>query len=117
MSEDRSVWFLYMIRCRDGQLYTGISTDIERRFAEHTAGKGSKFLRGKAPLELVFRQSIGTHSDALKAEITIKQLSKESKEQIIRSGNFLIPQGNEEVDSSHAHVARVRLSSEPGFNM
>ncbi|MDQ6973135.1 MAG: GIY-YIG nuclease family protein, partial [Mariprofundaceae bacterium] len=57
-----------MIRCRNGHLYTGISTDVERRLSEHRTGKGAKYLRGKDPLELVLQQRIGSHSDALKAE-------------------------------------------------
>ena len=89
MSEEKATWFLYMIRCRDGQLYTGITTDVTRRFAEHTAGKGSKFLRGKAPLELVFQQLAGSHSDALKAELVVKRMSKANKEEFIASGRFL----------------------------
>ncbi|MDQ6969882.1 MAG: GIY-YIG nuclease family protein, partial [Mariprofundus sp.] len=62
------IWYLYMVRCGKGQLYTGISTDVTRRFAEHQAGKGAKFLRGKGPLVLQFEQPIGSHSEALKVE-------------------------------------------------
>jgi len=89
---DDPVWFLYLIRCAGGQLYTGISTDVERRLTEHTSGKGSKFLRGKAPLELVFRQAACSHSDALKAEAAIKRLSRTAKENIIRSGIYPTPE-------------------------
>ncbi|MBN4076675.1 GIY-YIG nuclease family protein [Mariprofundus ferrooxydans] len=77
------VWFLYMIRCNKGQLYTGISTDVARRFAEHESGKGAKFLRGKAPLRLQFEQCVGSHSEALKVEIQVKKLSKKEKERLI----------------------------------
>jgi len=76
-------WFLYMIRCHNGQLYTGITTDVARRFAAHEAGKGAKFLRGKGPLALQLQMQVGTHSEALKKEIQIKKLSKEAKEQFI----------------------------------
>ncbi|MDQ6986680.1 MAG: GIY-YIG nuclease family protein [Mariprofundaceae bacterium] len=79
-------WFLYLVRCRDNTLYTGISTDVERRFAEHKAGKGAKYLRGKGSLELVYQQEIGRHSDALKAELHIKKLSKTAKERMILTG-------------------------------
>ncbi len=72
-----------MIRCKGGVLYTGITTDVARRFSEHQAGKGAKFLRGKAPLELVYQQEVGSHSDALKLEFNIKQLSKIEKEKLI----------------------------------
>lgn len=79
-------WFLYLVRCKGGQLYTGIATDVERRFAEHQAGKGAKYLRGKAPLELVFQQKIGSHSKALKLEALIKKRSRMDKEKIINTG-------------------------------
>ena len=80
-----TIWYLYMIRCKGGVLYTGITTDISRRFAEHQAGKGAKFLRGKTPLELVYQQTIGSHSDALKEELRIKSLSKREKEVMIKA--------------------------------
>jgi putative endonuclease len=78
-------WHLYIIRCKDNVLYTGITTDVSRRFSEHQAGKGAKFLRGKAPLELVYQQPIGNHSDALKEELRIKKLSKYEKEKLIKN--------------------------------
>ena len=82
---NKQIWHLYIVRCKGDKLYTGITTDISRRFAEHQAGKGAKFLRGKAPLELVYQQTIGSHSDALKEELRIKSLSKRDKEKLIQS--------------------------------
>jgi len=79
-------WFLYMIRCKGGFLYTGITTDVERRFIQHQAGKGAKYLRGKAPLELVFQKSVGSHSQALKLETTVKKWPKKIKEAVITTG-------------------------------
>lgn len=78
-------WFLYLIRCKNGRLYTGITTDVERRFAEHTRNdkKGSKYLRGKAPLTLVMKKKIGSKSMALKMEAKVKKLSKIKKEMFI----------------------------------
>ncbi|MDX8398384.1 MAG: GIY-YIG nuclease family protein [Mariprofundaceae bacterium] len=76
----KSPWFVYLIRCNGGFLYTGITTDIKRRFAQHQCGKGAKYLRGKAPLHLVHQQLVGTHSEALKEEIRIKKLPKAKKE-------------------------------------
>jgi putative endonuclease len=87
----RDDWFLYMIRCAGGQLYTGITTDIERRLAEHQAGKGSKYLRGRGPLELVYRQHIGSRADALRAEAAIKRLGRAGKEALVASGPFVFP--------------------------
>ena len=75
-------WYLYMIRCNNNMLYTGITTDVRRRLAEHKAGKGAKFLRGKAPLTLVFHMKAGNHSQALQLEARIKKLSKATKEAI-----------------------------------
>jgi len=83
---DSSLWFLYMIRCKGNMLYTGITTDVERRFEQHQAGKGAKFLRGKAPLELVYQITVGNHSEALKEELRIKKLSKATKEKMILAG-------------------------------
>ncbi|MDQ6965489.1 MAG: GIY-YIG nuclease family protein [Mariprofundaceae bacterium] len=87
---NQSGWFLYMIRCRNGNLYTGITTDVDRRLAEHAAGRGSKFLRGKSPLTLVFSQPVGSHSAALKAELAIKRMSKACKEKLICSSEPVI---------------------------
>ncbi len=78
-------WFLYLIRCKLGRLYTGITTDVERRFEEHKSGdkKGSKSLRGKAPLELVMKKRIGDRGEALKIEAKVKKLSKIEKEMLV----------------------------------
>ena len=75
-----------MIRCKGGVLYTGITTNITRRFSEHQAGKGAKFLRGKTPLKLVFQHVVDTHSQALKLELWVKKQSKTNKERIIQQG-------------------------------
>ena len=78
-------WYLYVVRCRDGALYTGISTDIDRRLAEHRGGgdAGSKYLKGRAPLTLLFRKRSGSRSLALKVENRVKKLSKAKKEEMI----------------------------------
>ena len=82
-------WHLYMIRVKSGSLYTGIATDVDRRFAEHAGGgkKGSKYLRARRPLTLVFQQKIGTRSQALKVECAVKNLSKPVKEKLAK-GNL-----------------------------
>jgi putative endonuclease len=72
-----------MVRCRDGSLYTGIATDIARRFAEHQSGKGAKYLRGRTPLILVYKKRIGSRSLALKIECIIKRMPKERKEGVV----------------------------------
>lgn len=76
-------WYLYLIRSQDNRLYTGITTDVSRRFAEHQAGKGAKALRGRGTLLLVFSQLIGNRSQALRIEYQIKQLSKIQKERLV----------------------------------
>jgi putative endonuclease len=86
MSGSGSEWFLYMVRCHGGSLYTGIATDIARRFAEHQSGKGAKYLRGRAPLKLAFSEKIGKRSLALKLERLIKRLPKNKKERIVAGG-------------------------------
>ena len=80
-----SHWYLYMVRCRDGTLYTGISTDIDRRLAEHRGGgdAGSKYLKGRGPLTLLSQKRLGSRSLALKVENMVKKLSKAKKEKFI----------------------------------
>jgi len=81
-------WYLYIIRCADNSLYTGITIDLERRFQEHSAQGPltAKYLRGRAPLKLVYSTFVGNKSDASKEEYRIKQLSKKAKEALIRIG-------------------------------
>ena len=78
-------WHLYLIRCRDGSLYTGITTDVARRFAEHQGNgdTGAKYLRGRGPLMLVFQKNLGSKSLALGVESRVKKLSKAKKEELI----------------------------------
>ena len=80
-------WYLYLVRCHDGSLYTGITTDVARRFAEHreNKGMGAKYLRGREPLELVFQKKLGSRSLALGVESKVKKLSKDGKEEPVRT--------------------------------
>ena len=80
-----NTWKLYMLRCCDGSLYTGITTDLEKRIGAHNAGKGAKYTRGRGPLELVYREICGDHSAALKREAAIKRLTREQKQALIVS--------------------------------
>lgn len=77
-------WKLYILRCGDGSLYTGITTDVERRLEEHRSGKGAKYTRGRTPLELVYREECGDHSAALRREYEIKALTKAEKLKLIQ---------------------------------
>ncbi len=80
-------WHLYLIRCRDGSLYTGITTDVARRLAAHRGNgdTGAKYLRGRGPLVLVFQKKLGSRSLAMGVESRVKKLSKASKEELIRA--------------------------------
>jgi putative endonuclease len=79
------VWSLYILRCVDGTLYTGVATDVARRLAEHQAQgpKAAKYVRGRTPLELVYTREVGTRSEALKEEWRIKRLSRAQKEALL----------------------------------
>lgn len=85
MGPNDAGWFLYLIRCRAGTLYVGITTDVERRFAEHVRGgpQGARYLRGKGPLELVYRVPAGTRSQASILESRVKKLPREQKLRLI----------------------------------
>ena len=79
-----STWYLYILRCGDGTLYTGITTDVEKRLEAHRSGKGAKYTRGRGPLELVYRESCGDHSNALKREVAVKKLTRDQKEAMLK---------------------------------
>ncbi|MBO5129633.1 MAG: GIY-YIG nuclease family protein [Oscillospiraceae bacterium] len=78
------MWYLYMLECADGTLYTGITDDVPRRFRAHSEGKGAKYTRGRGPLKLVHTETCGTHSDALKRELEIKKLSRAKKLELMK---------------------------------
>jgi putative endonuclease len=79
-------WSLYLVRTRDGSLYTGVALDVDRRLAEHAAGgRGAKALRGRGPLELVYRTEVGERALALGLEHRVKRLAKGGKEALVRS--------------------------------
>ena len=80
-----STWYLYILRCKDSTLYTGITTDVEKRLEAHRSGKGAKYTRGRGPLKLVHRETCGSHSEALKREVEVKKLSREEKLAMIGS--------------------------------
>lgn len=79
-----------MVRCKDRSLYVGITTDVNKRFAQHQAqgARCAKYLRGRGPLTLVFQETIGDKSQALKREYALKQLPKQAKERLV--ANFML---------------------------
>jgi putative endonuclease len=85
------IWSIYMVRSKDKKIYTGITIDIARRFEEHKGAgtKGSKFLRGRGPLELLVVMPVGNRGDALRVEQRVKRLSRSRKEDIIREPAIL----------------------------
>lgn len=84
-------WFLYLIETCDKKLYTGITTDVQRRFKQHQQGKGARFLRGKGPLELRFSKAVGGHSQALKIEYQLKRWPRAEKLALI-AGSRALPE-------------------------
>jgi putative endonuclease len=90
VQKDKSVisdneWSLYMIKTRMNTLYTGISTDVDRRFKEHSGAskRAARYLKGKGPLELVWHEAVGTKSEALVLEYRVKKLNKRQKLSLI----------------------------------
>jgi putative endonuclease len=83
------MWHLYLIRCNDGSLYTGITTDVQRRLTDHQNSRGARRLRGRGPLELVFSQQVGDRSLAQQVEWQIKRWSKTEKERLVRGETTL----------------------------
>jgi putative endonuclease len=83
-------WTVYIARCRDGSLYTGITTDPERRLAEHNSGYGGAYTRSKAPIVMVYREPAADRSGAQRRERAIKRLSRAQKEELV-AGSRRIP--------------------------
>jgi putative endonuclease len=79
-------WLVYIILCSDDTLYAGITTDLQRRFAQHTSGRGAKYFRGRRPLEVVYQESGHTRSSASRRELEIKTLTRPEKINLISSG-------------------------------
>ena len=79
-------WSVYIIRCNDSTLYTGITTDVPRRISEHNSKKGAFYTRNKTPVKLVYRESMANQSEARKREAQIKRLSRPQKAFIIKTG-------------------------------
>lgn len=75
--------FVYVVECADGTLYTGYTTDVERRVAEHNTGEGAKYTRGRTPVELVHVESYASRSAAMRREHRVKQLTREEKEGLV----------------------------------
>ena len=77
-------WTVYLLRCADDTLYTGITNDMPRRLRQHNAGKASRYTRARLPVRVVHRESQPTRGDALRREAAIKALTRAAKNQLIR---------------------------------
>ena len=81
-------WVVYVLRCRSGELYTGCTTDLERRVKEHNAGKGSKFTRSRLPVSVVYSEEVRGRSEALRRENAIKSMKAGDKRRLVRQTAF-----------------------------
>ena len=77
-------WFVYIVRCRDGSLYTGMTSDVKRRCDQHNAGTASRYTRSRLPVRVEFQEPQPTRSQALRREAAIKALTRRQKEALIR---------------------------------
>jgi predicted GIY-YIG superfamily endonuclease len=81
----KSTYYVYILACADGSLYTGIATDVERRLAEHNSSlNGAKYTKSRRPVSLVYQEKCKNRSEALKREYEIKQLSRQQKLTLIK---------------------------------
>ncbi len=81
---DESPWRVYILRCADGTLYTGIATDTARRLSEHNAGRGARYTRSRLPVELVYEETVPDRGSALRREHEIKRMSAAGKHDLIK---------------------------------
>lgn len=77
-------WSVYILRCGDGSLYTGIARDVEARLAQHASGRGARYTRGRGPLTLVYVEPAATHGEALRREAALRRLGRAGKEALAR---------------------------------
>ena len=81
---DASTWYLYMLKCDGGSLYTGITNDLERRLRQHSEGTASRYTRSRLPVRLVYRESCGSRTSALVREHAVKKLSRREKDTLVK---------------------------------
>jgi putative endonuclease len=78
-------WQVYIVLCSDNTLYTGITTDLQRRFSQHASGRGAKYFRGRQPVKVVYQESGHSRSTASKRELEIKTLARDDKRILLSS--------------------------------
>ncbi len=84
-------WYVYMVRCRDGSLYTGATNDVEKRVEAHNAGKGARYTRPRRPVLLVWARRLRDKSNALSLEARLKQLTRAEKTQLVERSPRTLP--------------------------
>ena len=89
------MWFVYMLRCRDGSIYTGCTDHVERRWTVHQSGKGAKYTRSRLPVELVYQEAVEDRSAALRREAAIKKLTRKEKLNLVE-GKWSVEQFRED---------------------
>lgn len=98
MSKEHS-WWVYILRCADGTLYTGMAADVEQRLRVHNEGQGAKYTRSRLPVELVYREACESRSAALRREEAIKRLRRPEKLELVKSGQNSDKESNLETDN------------------
>ena len=76
-------WLVYMLKCSDNSIYTGITNNLEKRLKKHESGGGAKYIRGRLPIKLIYKESFINRSEATKRELFIKKMSKKEKKVLI----------------------------------
>ncbi|HOI45579.1 MAG TPA: GIY-YIG nuclease family protein [Candidatus Aminicenantes bacterium] len=87
VSSGGPLWSLYILRCSDGSFYTGVTTDIDRRFREHQEGRASRFTRPRRPVVLVYHEKCGSRSRALTRECAVKAMGRQAKQDLVAGGS------------------------------
>ncbi|MDA0763477.1 MAG: GIY-YIG nuclease family protein [Proteobacteria bacterium] len=82
-------WVVYMLECKDNSIYTGIAKNLEDRLSKHKSGNGAKYLRGRLPIKLMYKEFFKNRSDATKREIFIKKMKKKEKIFLIHTQNLI----------------------------
>lgn len=82
-TQPEMIWQVYIILCSDSSLYTGVTTDVERRFRQHAEGRGAKYFRGRRPLQVVYLENGHSRSSAASREVTIKRMNRADKTQLV----------------------------------
>ena len=86
MSKGSDIWYVYMVRCSDGTLYTGITTNLEKRIEAHNTGKdGARYTRSRRPVKLVYSEEVASRSAAAKLEYQLKKLPLLKKKRLVGS--------------------------------